>query len=173
MLLASGEVHKPGVALISEAELFEQAFAVYRFLLVKRSPEVYRLPYFDPLLQLRLLELNADTVLQLIDLTKRIETQNRDAAPVGRAQTFDALHRGSFSRAIWPDQTKYLAVVDLERHFVDSYRFAVGLADSRHLNDGTHDNLQNRRFTEPDRKFISWTCRIVGRGGWVTRTLRP
>jgi hypothetical protein len=25
------------------------------------------------------------------------------------------------------------------------------------LNDGTHDNLQNRGFTEPDQKFISWT----------------
>src|SRR2546429_225323 len=94
-------------------------FAVYRFLLVKRCPEVYRLPHFDPLLQLRLLELNPDTLLQLVDLSKGIKTQNRDAASVGRTQTFDALHRGSFSRAIWPDQTKYLAVVDLERHLVD------------------------------------------------------
>ena len=132
-------------------------FAVYRFLLVKRCPEVYRLPHFDPLLQLRLLELNPDTLLQLVDLSKGIKTQNRDAASVGRTQTFDALHRGSFSRAIWPDQTKYLAVVDLERHLVDSYRWAVGLADSRHLNDWTHDNSQNRRFTDPDRKLISWT----------------
>src|SRR6266404_583493 len=132
-------------------------FAVYRFLLVKRSPEVHRLPYFDSLLQLCLLELNPDTILQLVDLSKGIKTQNRDAAPVGRAQTFDALHRGRFSRAVWSDQTKYLAVVDLERDLVDSYRWAVGLADSRHLNDWTHDNLQNRRFTESDRKFISWT----------------
>src|SRR2546429_573394 len=90
-------------------------FAVYRFLLVTRCLEVYRLPRFDPLLQLRLLELNPDTLLQLVDLSKGIKTQNRDAASVGLTQTFDALHRGSFSRAIWPDQTKYLAVVDLER----------------------------------------------------------
>src|SRR5437870_8784445 len=119
-------------------------FAVYRFLLVKRCPEVYRLPHFDPLLQLRLLELNPDTLLQLVDLSKGIKTQNRDAASVGRTQTFDALHRGSFSRAIWPDQTKYLAVVDLERHLVDSYRWAVGLADSRHRSEEHTSELQSR-----------------------------
>src|SRR4030095_6771251 len=49
LLLASGEVHEPGVPFIVKAKLFEQVFAVYRFLLVKRSPEVYRLPHFDPL----------------------------------------------------------------------------------------------------------------------------
>src|SRR5207237_6736878 len=108
-------------------------------------------------LQLLYLYLNPNTHLHLVDQTKGIKTQNRDAASVARTQTFDALHRGSFSRAIWPDQTKYLAVVDLERHLVDSYRWAVGLADSRHLNDWTHDNSQNRRFTDPDRKLISWT----------------
>src|SRR5436305_14890899 len=102
-------------------------FAVYRFLLVKRCPEVYRLPHFDPLLQLRLLELNPDTLLQLVDLAKGIKTQHRDAASVGRTQTFDALHRGSLSRAIWRDQTKYLAAVDLDRHLAASYSWAARL----------------------------------------------
>src|SRR5260370_12858361 len=73
LLLASGEVHKPGVPLVREAELCEQVFAFYRFLLVERGPQVNRLPHFDPLLQLRLLELNADTFLQLVDLTKWIK----------------------------------------------------------------------------------------------------
>jgi hypothetical protein len=48
-------------------------FAVYRFLLAERSPEVYRFPHFDPLLQLRLLELNPDAVLQLVNVTKWIK----------------------------------------------------------------------------------------------------
>src|SRR5438552_18392018 len=100
-------------------------FAVYRFLLVKRCPEVYRLPHFDPLLQLRLLELNSDTLLPLVDLSKGIKTQNRDAASVGRTQTCDALHRGTSSRAIWPDQTKYLSVVALERNLGPRYRSPV------------------------------------------------
>ncbi len=103
LLLASREVHKPGVSLVDEAQLFEQPFAVYRFLLVKRSPEVYRFPHFDPLLQLRLLKLNPDAVLQLVDVPKGIKTQNRDGAPVGSAQTFDALHRGGLSRTVRPD----------------------------------------------------------------------
>src|ERR1700688_673667 len=63
LLLASGEVHKPGVPLLAEAELLEQALGVHGLLVVKRSPEVYRLPHFDALLQLRLLELNSDPLL--------------------------------------------------------------------------------------------------------------
>src|SRR6516164_10933029 len=55
LLLSSGQVHEPCVPFIAEAELCEQMSAVYSFLLIKRSPKVYRLPYLDPLLQLRLL----------------------------------------------------------------------------------------------------------------------
>ncbi len=67
------EVHKPGVPLIGEAELFEQAFGVYRFLPVKRSPEIHRLPHLDPFLELRLLELNPDAFLQLVDVGRKKE----------------------------------------------------------------------------------------------------
>src|SRR5579872_2167096 len=81
LLLASGEVHEPSAPLIGEAELFQQVFADNRFLLVQRSPEVYRLPNLDSFLQLRRLELNPNAFLQLVNLTKGIKTQNRDGAP--------------------------------------------------------------------------------------------
>src|SRR5580693_1577709 len=54
LLLPSGEVHEPGRALVSQAELLEQTVAVDGFFLVKRRPEVDCLPHFDSLLQLRL-----------------------------------------------------------------------------------------------------------------------
>ena len=103
LLLAAREGHEPGIPLVDKAKLFEQPFAVYRFLLVKRGPEVYRLPDLDPLLQLRLLELHPDPVLQLVYVMEGIKTQHRYDATVGRAQTFDTLHRGGLSRAVGPD----------------------------------------------------------------------
>src|SRR6202030_2877285 len=63
LLLASREVHEPGRALVSHAELLEQTVTVDGLLLIKRCPEVDCLPHFDSLLQLRLLELNPDAVL--------------------------------------------------------------------------------------------------------------
>src|SRR5580704_17633516 len=55
LFLPSGEIHKPRVALVGEPELFEQSFAVARFLAIERNPQVDRLPHFDSLLQLGLL----------------------------------------------------------------------------------------------------------------------
>src|SRR5215469_16409161 len=137
LLLPAGQGHEPGVPLVAETKLFEQVLAVDRFLSVKRSPQIYRLPYLDPLLQLRLLQLNPDSLLQLVNLTKRVKTQNRDSAPVGSAKTLDALHGSGLSRAVGPDETKDLAFVYFERHFIDSHRRAVSLANSRNLNDWT------------------------------------
>src|ERR1700735_397350 len=74
LLLSAGEIHKPSVPLVDKAELFEQAFAVYRLLPVKRCPKVYGLPHFYPFLQLRLLKLHADALLQLVNFPKGIKT---------------------------------------------------------------------------------------------------
>ena len=142
LLLAAREGHEPGIPLIDKAKLFEQPFAVYRILLVKGSPEVDRLPHFDPLLQLRLLQLNSNPLLQLVNVVKGIKTQHRDGAPVGRAQTLDALHGRGLSRAVRPDQTKDLTVVNLKRYLVDRHGRAVGFPDCGNLNDWAHDRLQ-------------------------------
>ena len=45
-----GKIHEPGVALVGEAELFEQVFGIDGFFLVKRGPQVDRFPHFDALL---------------------------------------------------------------------------------------------------------------------------
>src|ERR1700722_15726103 len=74
LLLASREIHEPGVALVGKAGLIEQALGVCRLFLVERSPQVHGFPNFYPLLKLRLLELHADAVLQFVDLTEGIET---------------------------------------------------------------------------------------------------
>ncbi len=85
LLLAAREGHEPGISLVDQAKLFEQPFAVDRILVVKGSPEVDSLPHFDPLLQLRLLELNSNPLLQLVHVVEGIKTQHRDGSPVGRA----------------------------------------------------------------------------------------
>src|SRR5207247_11303095 len=57
LLLATRKVHKPCVALVGKAELFEQPVAVQR-LWVERGPEIHSFPDLDSLLELRLLQLN-------------------------------------------------------------------------------------------------------------------
>src|SRR5271166_2870832 len=112
LLLAAGEGHEPGIALVEKAKLLEQAFAVHLFLLVERGPEVHRLPNLYPFLQLRLLELHPDTVLQFVNVVEGIETQHRYGTAVGRAQTLDAFHRSGLSSAVGTDQTKYFTFID-------------------------------------------------------------
>src|SRR6202022_1764416 len=130
LLLASGEIHEPGVAFFGEAELRKQARGIGGFFLVERSPQVNGLPYFNSLLQLGLLELDTDAVLQLIDLAKRIKAQDGDGAAVWLTQALDAFHGGGFSGAVGADQPKDFTVVDFKGNLVDSHSFAVGFADS-------------------------------------------
>src|SRR3954466_13013664 len=63
LFLASTESHEPGAPLVVEAELFEQILGIDCRLAVKRCPEVDRLPHFDSLLQLCLLELHSNALL--------------------------------------------------------------------------------------------------------------
>src|SRR5579872_63321 len=85
LLLAAREGHEPGIALVPKAKLFQQPFAICGILPVKGSPQVYCLPHLDPLLQLRLLELNPNPLLQFVNVVEGIQTEYRDAAPVGSA----------------------------------------------------------------------------------------
>src|ERR1035437_8983998 len=103
LLRAARQGHEPGIPLVDKAKLFEQPFALDRIPLVKGCPEVYRLPHFDALLQLCLLQLNSNSLLQLVNVVEGIKTQYRDGAPVGRSQTLDALHRRGLSRTVGPD----------------------------------------------------------------------
>ncbi len=135
--------------------MLEQAYTVDRFLLIERSPEANRLPHFDAFLKLRLLELNADAVLQFVNVAKRIQTQHRDCTPVRLAQTFDALHGCGFSRAVGANQPKNLTFVHLERHFVHGHGPAVGLADSVDSYDGTHECAQLPDFTNAPEGYIT------------------
>ncbi len=75
LLLAARQGHEPGISLVDEAKLFEQAFGVDRFLPVKGRPEVDGLPHFDALLQLCLLELNSNSLLQMVNVVEGIKTR--------------------------------------------------------------------------------------------------
>ena len=79
LLLSARERHEPGVALVRQAELVEQTVAVDRALPVQRRPQIDGLPHLDALLQLRLLQLDADPLLQRVDVAHGIEAEDRDA----------------------------------------------------------------------------------------------
>src|ERR1700728_304051 len=76
LLLAAREGHEPGIPLVDKAKLFEQPFAVCGILPVKGSPQVYRFPNFDRLLQLRLLELNPNPLLQFVHVAEGIQAEH-------------------------------------------------------------------------------------------------
>ena len=86
---------------------------------------------------MRLLELHADAILQLIDVAKRIETEDGNAAAVGLPDPLHALHRRGLAGAVRADQPEDLAVLDLERHVIDGDRLPVGLADAGDADDGS------------------------------------
>ncbi len=138
LLLAAGEVHEPGVALVFEAELVEEMFGIGGLFAVERGPEVDCFPDLDALLELGLLELNADAILELVDLAVGIEAEDGDGARVGLAKAFDALHGGGFARSVGADEAEDLALVDREGCVGDGDGAAVGLADGGDLDDWGH-----------------------------------
>ena len=135
LLLAARQRHEPGVALVAQAELLEQAVAVDGGA-VERCPQPDGLAHRDALLELRLLQLHADPLLQRPHVAHRIEPQHADDAAVGRAQPFDALHRGGLAGAVGADEAEDLALVDVEAHTVDRDGAAVGLAEILDADDG-------------------------------------
>src|SRR5450755_3433506 len=103
LFLAARQIHEPSVPLVHKAKLFEQPFALYRFLPVQGGPEVNRLPDFDALLKLRLLKLNADAILQFVNVAGGIQTENGYGATVGHTQPLDTFHSCGFASAIRAD----------------------------------------------------------------------
>src|SRR6185369_17886449 len=101
---------------------------------------VNRLLDLDAFLELRFLKLNADALLKHLDVLERIEPKNRDAAAVRNAESFDAFHSRRLTGAVWPDQSKDLAVIHVERDILDGDELLVGFPEIRDLDDrsGSH-----------------------------------
>ena len=96
---------------------------------------MHRLLHLDPLLKLRFLELHSNSVLQLVDVPERIETEHGDGSAIRSAKSFDAFERSGFSGPVRADQPEDLAVVDLERDVIDGNRRFVGLSKSGNPDD--------------------------------------
>ena len=135
LLLPARQGHEPGVALRGQAQLIEEAVAVHA-VAIERGPEVHRLPDLDAFLELRLLELDADPLLQRHGVPARVEAEDGNRAAVGRAQAFDALHGGGLAGAVGPDQAEDLARLDVEGDVVDGHGPPVGLANAGDVNGG-------------------------------------
>src|SRR4029078_3349298 len=88
---------------------------------VERCPEIHRFPDADALLQLRLLELDADPLLQRAGIARGIEAEDRGATGVGPANALDAFHGRRLAGAIGPDEPEDLALEDFEGDVVDGH----------------------------------------------------
>ena len=97
---------------------------------------MHRFPDLDPLLELRLLELDAQSFLERVDVAGGMETEHGDGAGVRATDSFDAFHRGGLAGAVGPNEAKDLAVVDVEGDVIDCYSVAVGFAKGRNPDDG-------------------------------------
>ena len=103
---------------------------------IQRRPQLHRFGNRDSLLELRLLELDADALLQRPAITRGIEREHRNAPAIRPPQSLHALHRRRLAGAVGSDQAEDLPLVHLERHVVDGKRPAVDLADAADLDDG-------------------------------------
>ena len=120
LLLASGEGHEPGVALLGEAQLLEQAIAVADRPFIERCPQVDGFPHLDAFLQVRLLQLHADALLQLVDIGERIEAKHRDHSAIGLAYPLRTHYKSrGLTRAVGTDQPNDYRVETSNDHFVD------------------------------------------------------
>ncbi len=135
LLLTARQRHEPGVALIAQAELLEQAITVERRA-VERRPELDRFPHLDALLELRLLQLDADPFLQRVGLTDGIQAEDGDGAAIRRPEPFDAFHRRRLAGAVGADQAENLSRLHVECDLVDRDRPAVSLANPGHVDHG-------------------------------------
>ena len=124
---------------------------------VERRPELHRLPHLDPLLQLRLLQLHADPLLQLVDVAEGIEAEHADRTAVGRPDALDAFHGRGLAGSVRADQAEDLTVGDVERDVIDGHGLAIGLADGGDLDDGTRGALSTHPVTSPPSASVS--CR--------------
>ena len=162
LLLSARQRHEPGVALFGKTELLEKTLALADGLLVERRPQVHRFPHLDAFLEMGLLELDTDAILQLIDVAKRIEAQDGNAAAVGSPNPLHAFHRRGFSGAVGPDQPEDLAVPDFERHVIDGDRLLVGFADPGDGDYGARRNLHGLMCTKaPEPSATSTSIRNV------------
>ena len=166
LLLAAGQRHEPGVPLVAQAELLDQAIAVHR-LPIERRPEADGFPDLDPLLELRLLELHADPLLQRVDVPSGIQAQDRDGAAIGRAQTLDALHRRGLAGAVRPDQPEDFPRLHVERDLVHGDGPAVRLPDGGNVNDrlGRHGRLARHLTTKRFAGFLGQRATLFRRWG--------
>ena len=146
-----GEGHEPRVALLGKPELFEQAIAVADRPLVERRPQVNGLPHLDAFLQVRLLQLHADALLQLVDVANGSRPSTEITPRSGlRMPSTHSMRRG-LAGAVGADQAEDLAVVDVERHFVHRDGLAVGLANAADAHDDSSHLLLERRFEISER----------------------
>jgi hypothetical protein len=79
-------------------------------------------------LQLRLLELNSDAVLKLVDLAVWVEAEHGDGAGVGASNALDALHGRGFAGSVGPDESEDFTFAYFEGRLRNGNGFAVGLA---------------------------------------------
>ena len=92
-----------------------------------------RFPDCDPLLQLRLLQLDADPALELVDVADRVETEHADRSAIRVPQSFDAFHRRRLAGAVWAQEAENLAALDLEADVVDGRHAAVAFREVLNL----------------------------------------
>ena len=135
LFLASRQRHEPGVPLVEQPELFEKGVAVDR-VGVERRPQMQRFPHSDALLELGLLKLDANAILELIDVSKWIEREDRHRSSLRCPKPFDTLHRRGLASAVGADEAEDLALPNLEGNIVDGNLRAVALADAIDPDDG-------------------------------------
>jgi hypothetical protein len=127
LLLAAGQRADPGAALLFQ--LHEADDAIHRRAVAEEAAEQsHGLLDGELVRQLRLLQLDAEALLQRAGVGVPVHAQHLEIAGVARRQALAHLDGGGLAGAVGAEQSEAFAGEDLEVDAIDRDHIAVGLA---------------------------------------------
>src|SRR5207248_213097 len=109
---------------------------------IKRCEQIERFANAHFIRQIRRLQANADSVLQLIFLPIRIKAEHAHITAAAWTQSFEDFDGGGFSGTVGAEQTEHLAGADIEIDSADRLNSTIVFAQLAHANNsavGRHE----------------------------------
>jgi hypothetical protein len=105
---------------------------------VEGGVQLQSLAYLQLLLQLGVLELHADSLMQLVPVAARVKAEDAHLPLIAPPQALHALHHGGLACAVRAEDAEDLSLVHVERDPVHHGLALISLGEPRHLDDRRH-----------------------------------
>jgi hypothetical protein len=99
-------------------------------MLVKAAKEVERLANTELVGELRVLELNTESLAEVAGVVFPCPAEHLDVTCVAPQKAFTYLYSGGLARSIWAEEAEAFAVADLKIESINRDNIAIGLPES-------------------------------------------